>query len=143
MSTLHPWSIRTRGPPRCASRVARANKSSRFYQLKDGALAASPASISIGPRDARTPRAGSTVPIQDPDLRASLQELPAVEDPTEDPLGHRPGGDRKATGPRPEEGPHQDRELLADEWCSRRSLNFSCRKNGRPTGGDLFTPHSQ
>ena len=49
------------------------------------------------------------VPIQDSDPRAPLQALPAVEEPTEDPLGHRPGGDQKATGLRQEEGPRQDR----------------------------------
>jgi len=41
------------------------------------------------------------VPIQDPDPRTPLQELPAVEEPAEDPLDQRSGGNQ---APRPSPG---------------------------------------
>jgi len=80
------------------------------------------------------------MPVQDPDPRAPIQKLPAVEKPTEDPLGHHPAGDQKAIG-------RMDRtkvaELFADERCSRFSRDNGRRKDGRPTAEEAVASGSR
>ena len=64
------------------------------------------------------------VPIQNPDQRAPVQELPSVAMPAETPLGSRLGGDQKASGHNPGRDPSKTAELLADERCSQAVLVF-------------------
>jgi len=47
-----------------------------------------------------------------------------VEEPTKDPLGHRPGGDQKATGSAGRRDRAMIAELFADEQCSQAIVNF-------------------
>ena len=63
------------------------------------------------------------VPVQDPGLRTPLQELPAVEELAEDPLGDRPGGNQEAHRPSPGQRSHQNSRTLRDERCSRAVLD--------------------
>jgi len=78
------------------------------------------------------------VPGQDPDARAHVQELHAVEKPAEDPLVNRLGGDQEASGPNPGERPYQDRGAVSRRAVQpgnpRLSRDNRRRKDGRPTG---------
>ena len=49
------------------------------------------------------------VPVQHPDPGASIQELPPMAMPAEDPLDDRPQRDHEASWPHPAPGPHQHR----------------------------------
>jgi len=56
------------------------------------------------------------VPIQDPDPRAPLQELPAMEEPAEYLLGHCQDETKKHPGPVRGRDRAKIAELSADEW---------------------------
>jgi len=61
--------------------------------------------------------------------------MPAVEEPTEDLLGHRPRGDQKAPGPTRTRGRTKVAELSADERCSRAILDFLATTEVSKTAG--------
>ena len=64
------------------------------------------------------------VSVQDPDSRTPLQELPAVEEPAEDPLGHRPGGKQEAPRPSQEQRSHQNSRTLRGRAIQQGHLDF-------------------
>jgi len=79
------------------------------------------------------------VPIQHPDPRTPVQELPSVAMPAETPLGSRLRRDQKAPGPDPRTRSHQNcgaaRRRAVQPSGPSFSHNYRCRNDVRPTGG--------
>ena len=68
-------------------------------------------------------------------MNISVQELPPVAVPVENPLGGHPGGYQEAPRPHSAWDGTTIAELLADEWCSQAVLVFLATTDvGRTSG---------
>jgi len=68
-------------------------------------------------------------PVQDPDLRIPLQKLPAVEEPAEDPLGHRLGGSQEAPRPGPGQRSHQNNRTIRGRAMQQGDFGLPTSEN--------------
>ena len=80
------------------------------------------------------------VPVQDPGLRTSLQELPAVEEPAEDPLGHRP---EETPRPSPGQGSYQDHGAVRGRTVQSGDLDFIATKDVGKTSPPVATAEDE
>ena len=78
-------------------------------------------------------------PAPDPRASTSSKKLSAVEEPAEDPLGHRPGGNQEAPRPGPGRRSHQDRGAIRGRAVQPGDPRFRRdnrrRQDGWPTEG--------